>query len=176
MSTANPTIIIRRKKVVHAHHGGSWKIALADFMTALMALFLVMWILTASSSEQREAVAEYFRTPLAVAMAGGDKSSASTSAIPGGGPDPTFSEGEKLRIHERQTTRPSDAQRRFLQELQLQVEQALSTDPVLSDLRSQLRFDFTMEGLRIQVLDTDARPMFKLGIRSHRSSTGCRTN
>lgn len=163
MSAANPVIIIRRKKVVHSHHGGSWKIALADFMTALMALFLVMWILTASNKEQREAVAEYFRTPLAVAMAGGDRSSASSSAIPGGGPDPTFSEGERLRLHKREATRASDLQRQFLQQLQQRIEEAISLDPLLRDLRSQLRFDFTLEGLRIQVLDTEQRPMFELG-------------
>ncbi|HBN59721.1 MAG TPA: flagellar motor protein MotB, partial [Halomonas sp.] len=80
-------IIIRRKKVVHAHHGGAWKIALADFMTALMALFLVMWILSVSSEETRRGVAEYFSTPLVTAITGGDMSG-STSVIPGGGPDP----------------------------------------------------------------------------------------
>ena len=163
MSAAKPTIVIRRKKIVHAHHGGSWKIALADFMTALMALFLVMWILTASNSEQREAVAEYFRTPLVVAMAGGNKSSASTSAIPGGGPDSSFSEGERLRLHKAETSRFNGQQRRFLAQLQRRIEEAISLDPLLRDLRSQLRFDFTLEGLRIQVHDTDQRPMFELG-------------
>ncbi|TGD73166.1 flagellar motor protein MotB [Mangrovimicrobium sediminis] len=156
-------IIIRRKKVVHAHHGGSWKIALADFMTALMALFLVMWILTAASKQQREAVAEYFRTPLVVALAGGDKSTASTSAIPGGGDDPTHAEGEVRRIDRREYSRPSDAQRRFFEALQLRIEAAIMADPELRDLRGQMRFDMTLEGLRIQVLDTEQRPMFSLG-------------
>jgi len=163
MNAANPIIIVRRKKVVHSHHGGSWKIALADFMTALMALFLVMWILTAANSEQREAVAEYFRTPLAVAMAGGDRSSASASAIPGGGPDSSYSEGERLRLHKNEVTRVDGQQRRFLAQLQQRIEEAISLDPLLRDLRSQLRFDFTREGLRIQVHDTEQRPMFELG-------------
>lgn len=74
-------IVIRRKKVVHAHHGGAWKIALADFMTALMALFLVMWILSVSDDETRRSVAEYFSTPLITAMTSGDRSG-STQVIP----------------------------------------------------------------------------------------------
>lgn len=160
---ARPVIVIRRKKVVHAHHGGSWKIALADFMTALMALFLVMWILTAANKQQRDAVAEYFRTPLVVAMAGGDKSSASTSAIPGGGPDPSFSEGERQRVDLQQQTRPSDLQRRFFLDLQRRIESVVQADPQLRELNAHLRFDLTMEGLRIQVLDSENRPMFSLG-------------
>lgn len=156
-------IIIRRKKIVHAHHGGSWKIALADFMTALMALFLVMWILTAASKQQREAVAEYFRTPLVASLSSGDKNSSSTSAIPGGGPDPMFSEGERARITQLDQTRPNDEQREFFMQVQKRIEAALENDPVLRELKSQLRFDLTMEGFRIQVLDNDKRPMFRLG-------------
>ncbi|QNI01536.1 flagellar motor protein MotB [Halomonas sp. SH5A2] len=155
-------IIIRRKKVVHAHHGGAWKIALADFMTALMALFLVLWILSVSSDEERQGVAEYFSTPLTTAITGGDRSG-STSAIPGGGPDPTHSDGERARIDLRQATRPSEQERRFFMDVQERIERAIELDPELRQLRSQLRFDLTREGLRIQVLDTEQRPMFELG-------------
>ncbi|GHE21317.1 flagellar motor protein MotB [Halomonas urumqiensis] len=156
-------IIIRRKKVVHRHHGGSWKIALADFMTALMALFLVMWILSAASPEQREGVAEYFRTPLVTAITGGDRSSSSASVIPGGGPDPVHAEGERARIDMRTQTRPSDVQRLVFSNLQRRIETAIQADPELRHLRSQMRFDMTREGLRIQLLDTEQRPMFDLG-------------
>lgn len=154
--------IIRRKKVVKHHHGGSWKIALADFMTALMALFLVMWILSTSSAAQRESVAEYFRTPLAVAVTGGDKSTASTSAIPGGGPDPTHADGEQMRIDKRSQTRPSDSQEN-LRRLRQRIEAAIDADPTLRELRSQIRLEITKEGLRIQLVDTEQRPMFELG-------------
>ncbi|MBE0488998.1 MAG: flagellar motor protein MotB [Halomonas sp.] len=156
-------IIIRRKKVVHQRHGGSWKIALADFMTALMALFLVMWILSTASPEQREGVGEYFRTPLVAAITGGDGSAQTRSVIPGGGPDPVHSEGEQARIDMRAQTRPSDVQRSFFSDLQRRIESALQQDPELRHLRSQLRFDMTREGLRIQLLDTDQRPMFDVG-------------
>ncbi|MCP1314794.1 MULTISPECIES: flagellar motor protein MotB [unclassified Halomonas] len=155
-------IVIRRKKVVHAHHGGAWKIALADFMTALMALFLVLWILSISSDEQRRGVAEYFSTPLVTAITGGDQSG-STRVIPGGGPDPTHSDGERARIDISQHTRPSLQERRFFTDLQARIENAIEQDPELRQLRSQMRFDLTREGLRIQLLDTDQRPMFELG-------------
>src|SRR5690606_11323054 len=144
-------------------HGGSWKIALADFMTALMALFLVMWILSAANPTDREAVAEYFRTPLVAAITGGDKTTASVSVIPGGGPDPAFAQGEKARIDTRAQTRPTDEQRRFFRDLQRRIEEAIEADPLLRELRKQMRFDLTPEGLRIQLLDTEQRPMFDLG-------------
>lgn len=156
-------IIIRRKKVIHRHHGGSWKIALADFMTALMALFLVMWILSTATQEQREGVAEYFRTPLATAITGGSGSAHTSNVIPGGGPDPTHAEGERARIDMRTQTRPADVQRRFFHDLQRRIEAAMEADPELRQLRSQLRFDMTREGLRIQLLDTEQRPMFDIG-------------
>ncbi|SHM27615.1 flagellar motor protein MotB [Vreelandella subglaciescola] len=155
-------IIIRRKKVVHAHHGGAWKIALADFMTALMALFLVMWILSSASEEQRIGVAEYFSTPLVTAITGGD-GSGSTSVIPGGGPDPSHSAGERARIDALQRTRPSLEERRFVRNLQERIERAIAEDEELRQLRDQMRFDLTREGLRIQLFDTERRPMFKLG-------------
>lgn len=155
-------IIIRRKKVVHAHHGGAWKIALADFMTALMALFLVLWILSTASEEQRQGVAEYFNMPLTQAVTGGDRSG-STSPIPGGGPDPMHTEGERARLDIRQHARPSDQERRFFRDVQERIERAIALQPELSLMREQMRFDLTREGLRIQLLDTEQRPMFELG-------------
>jgi chemotaxis protein MotB len=155
-------IIIRRKKVIHRHHGGSWKIALADFMTALMALFLVLWILSVASVEQREGVAEYFSAPLASVVTGGDRAG-STKVIPGGGPDPAHSDGERARIDTREFSRPSEQQRRFFMDLQRRIETVIEADPELRELRQQMRFDLTPEGLRIQLLDTEQRPMFAVG-------------
>ncbi|MDW5375680.1 flagellar motor protein MotB [Halomonas sp. HP20-15] len=162
MSDHRPIIVKRKKAARQRHHGGNWKIAYADFMTALMALFLVLWILSTASADELKSIAEYFRTPLPVAMAGGDKSTASTSAIPGGGPDPTHSDGERQRIDERVQTRPSDEQRRLLG-LERRIESVIQSKPQLRDLRSQLRMELTPEGLRIQIVDTEKRPMFKLG-------------
>jgi len=157
-----PIIIVRRKKVTHGHHGGAWKIAFADFMTAMMAFFLVMWILASSDEKTRQSVAEYFSTPLVVAMAGGDKPTASDSAIPGGGPDPTHAEGEQMRIDLRERTRSSDEQAR-LQDLKKRIENVIEKDPVLHELREQIRLELTPEGLRIQLVDTESRPMFEVG-------------
>jgi len=86
---SHPIVVVRKKKSKHGggHHGGSWKIAYADFMTAMMAFFLVMWLLSSSTPLQREQIAEYFQMPLKVALTGGDKSSVSDSVIPGGGDD-----------------------------------------------------------------------------------------
>ncbi|APX92997.1 flagellar motor protein MotB [Halomonas sp. 1513] len=162
MSDDRRPIIIKRKKVVHAHHGGSWKIALADFMTAMMALFLVLWILATASEEQLQSVAEYFSTPLSVAIAGGDRTSSSDSAIPGGGPDPVHEEGERMRIDMRTQSRSSDEIRRF-RNLQQRMETLIEGDPQLRELRRQIRFDMTPEGLRVQLVDTEQRPMFELG-------------
>lgn len=157
-----PIIIRRRKKRVKKHRGGSWKIALADFMTALMALFLVMWILSMSSENQRKSISEYFRTPLLVSMVGGESSGSSSSVIPGGGPDFTSSEGEQLRITMRQHTRPADIRRQFF-DVRRSVENAIQADPILQTLQNQMRFDITREGLRIMMLDTEAKPMFEIG-------------
>ncbi len=155
-------IIIRRKRIVKKHHGGSWKIALADFMTALMALFLVMWILSMSSEQERQSISDYFRTPLLVSMAGGDKSTSSTSAIRGGGPDPAHAEGERARIDMRRQTHPAETRRRF-NNLRNRVEAAIENNEVLRELKAQLRFDVTREGLRIMMLDTETKPMFEVG-------------
>ncbi|RUO36038.1 motility protein MotB [Aliidiomarina shirensis] len=162
MAEEHRPIIIRRKKVVQKHHGGSWKIALADFMTALMALFLVMWILSTGDEETRQSVAEYFRTPLVVAMAGGDRENSASSVIQGGGPDSTHSSGEQARIDYRMQTRPADVRRQF-QNIQRQIERAIQADPVLRQLEAQMRLDLTREGLRIQMMDTEKRPMFEIG-------------
>ena len=82
-------IIISKKKSNHGngHHGGSWKIAYADFMTAMMALFLVMWLINAATPQELKGVAEYFKAPIFASSNGGNNISDSDSPIPGGGDD-----------------------------------------------------------------------------------------
>lgn len=157
-----PIVIRRRRKVMVKHHGGSWKIAYADFMTALMALFLVLWILSSATPQQLRSVAEYFRTPLSVALTGGDKQMSSASAIPGGGPDPTHTDGERERVEMRLESRSTDVQRHFV-DLQRRIESVVSADPELREMLNQMRFDMTPYGLRIQLVDTERRPMFETG-------------
>ncbi len=94
-----PIVLVKRKKS-HKHVGshGSWKIAYADFMTAMMAFFLVMWLISISSPQQLVQIADYFKTPLKVALTGGQRSSDSSSPIPGGGLDPTEKIGEVHKV------------------------------------------------------------------------------
>lgn len=160
--TEKRPIIVKRKKAHHGHHGGAWKIAFADFMTAMMALFLVLWILSSSNPETRKAISEYFRTPLVVALAGGDRDSASDSAIPGGGPDASYNEGEVRSIDLRTESR-NDQERRDLIELKRSIEQMIDLNALLKDVRDQVVIDLIPEGLRIQLVDSDKRPMFELG-------------
>src|SRR2546429_1578561 len=82
-----PIIIKRVKKTAHAPHGGAWKIAYADFVTAMMAFFLLMWLLGSTAKGELQGIAAYFSSPLKVAMAGGDGAGNSSSVIPGGGHD-----------------------------------------------------------------------------------------
>ncbi|AMX04219.1 flagellar motor protein MotB [Microbulbifer thermotolerans] len=163
MDKVERRIVIRRpRKGEEAYHGGSWKIALADLMTALMSLFLVLWIISAASPQQLAGLAEYFRTPLAVALSKGDRDSASTSVIPGGGTDPAHVDGERARVDMRTQRLPTDV-RRSLLELRHRIETVMEAKAELRDLREQTRFEMTPEGMRIQLLDTESRPMFRLG-------------
>ena len=95
-----PIIIKRIKKVAGGHHGGAWKIAYADFVTAMMAFFLLMWLLGSTAEGDRKGIAEYFQTPLRVAIAGGSGSGDASSVIQGGGEDLTRSAGQVRRSDE----------------------------------------------------------------------------
>lgn len=163
MSKKNSNIIIVRKKKGHGHghHGGSWKIAYADFMTAMMAFFLVMWLISQSSPEQRHSIAEYFNMPLHVALSQGNRSSLSESAIPGGGDDFVKQEGEVQKIDLRKIERNRD--RKSLNKARENLEQIIQKDPRLSDFKSNLRLSMTEDGLLIQIVDSQERPMFKVG-------------
>ncbi|MGB7757226.1 MAG: flagellar motor protein MotB [Salinisphaera sp.] len=159
--TSRRPIVIRRKRHQRHTSHGTWKIAYADFMTAMMAFFLVMWLLSGLSDSQLKNVGQYFRMPLKVALAGGDKSSASNSAIPGGGDNPVHSDGEVALTTPRATNYHADNRRleRLRAKLQAQIEQ----DPKLSRMSSQLKIQMVPDGLRIQIFDSKRRPMFKLG-------------
>ncbi|MDM0042978.1 flagellar motor protein MotB [Variovorax dokdonensis] len=141
------------------HHGGGWKIAYADFMTAMMAFFLVMWLLSISTDKQREGIAERFRMPLKVALSGGDKASLSSSVIPGGGPDSMKSEGERQVTEE---DRQADEEAARLAEVKRQIEELIEKHPVFRQFQSQILIDLTTEGLRLQIVDSEKRPMFEL--------------
>ena len=154
MSEVARRIIIKRPIQAAGHHGGAWKIAFADFMTAMFAFFLVMWLLGNSSSQQLAGIAEHFKMPLKVAINGGPKSSMSASVIPGGGSDPIQLTGEEKK---------SDGDKEDmsrLNELKQRLNDMIESNPVLRQFRHQLLLDITPEGLRIQIVDSNNRSMF----------------
>ncbi|MGV8934312.1 MAG: flagellar motor protein MotB, partial [Gallionellaceae bacterium] len=89
-----PIVIKRIKKVAGGHHGGAWKIAYADFVTAMMAFFLLMWLLGSTTKGDLKGISDYFNTPLRIAFFGGEGSGDSSSIIKGGGTDITKSVGQ----------------------------------------------------------------------------------
>src|SRR5688572_9178123 len=143
-----------------AHHGGGWKIAYADFMTAMMAFFLVMWLLSNASPKQREGIAEHFRMPLKVAINGGEKSATSASVIPGGGMDPTTQVDGEVRLTQADMEDAADADR--LASMKKRLDDLIENSPVFKQFRSQILIDITTEGLRLQIVDNENRPMFDL--------------
>ncbi|WP_372824504.1 flagellar motor protein MotB [Polaromonas sp.] len=158
MSEAERRIIIIKRPIRAAgHHGGAWKIAFADFMTAMFAFFLVMWLLSSSSPKQLAGIAEHFKMPLKVALAGGPAASNNTSVIPGGGADPSRPAGD-ASAPEGDTS--SDADGKRLEDLKERLDAMIEASPVLKQFRPQLLIDITPEGLRIQIVDSNNRPMF----------------
>ncbi|MDQ7999578.1 MAG: flagellar motor protein MotB [Pseudomonadota bacterium] len=181
-----PIIIKRVKKAAHGHHGGAWKIAYADFVTAMMAFFLLMWLLGSTAKGELQGIAAYFNSPLKVEMSGGPGAGSTSSVVPGGGKDLTRSIGEvrksdgrsndpsKIgqdgrREGERDTSRESARESarqqdiRKLAALRSKIESLIENNPKLKDFRSQIKLEVTPEGLEIQIQDAQNRPMFDTG-------------
>lgn len=167
-----PIIVKRIKKVAGGHHGGAWKIAYADFVTAMMAFFLLMWLLGSTTKGELEGIADYFKTPLKVAMQGGVGSGDSSSVIKGGGADLTRKSGQikkgetkaekrsyNLKAAQAELERIETAK---LKQLKKNLEVAIDANPTLKQFKRQLLIDITSEGLRIQIVDEQNRPMFNL--------------
>jgi len=168
-----PIIVKRIKKGGHAHHGGAWKIAYADFVTAMMAFFLLMWLLGSTAKGDFEGIAEYFKTPLMVALTGsGSGSGDSSSVIQGGGTDFTRTVGQvkkgdidapkKTYQLKAATAEFARKEEQMLNDLKDRIEKMIESNPTLKQFKSQLLLDITTEGLRIQVVDEQNRPMFDL--------------
>lgn len=165
-----PIVVKRIKKVAGGHHGGAWKIAYADFVTAMMAFFLLMWLLGSTAKGNLQGIAEYFQTPLKVAMAGGDGSGDSSSVIKGGGKDLSLREGQSRKgdldipkkTYNLQAAEAAlakqDAER--LKGLKDKIEMLIEANATLRQYKNQLLLDITSEGLRIQIVDEQNRPMF----------------
>jgi len=161
-----PIVVKKIKKAAHAHHGGSWKVAYADFVTAMMALFLLLWILETTTMEQRKAISDFFQNPSVIVGPGG----ASTALIDmHGAMDAPRGEGGKLTKRNPQQ-KPSQEEivedtteiKKF-DELKLVLEETIDSNPILKEFKDQILIDITPEGLRLQIIDQDKRPMFDSG-------------
>lgn len=165
-----PIVIKRIKKVAGGHHGGAWKIAYADFVTAMMAFFLLMWLLGSSSKAKLEGISDYFKTPLKVALTGGSAVANSDSVLKGGGEDFTRQAGQvkkgvvkEEKIDEKTKKILRERAERIRLEGLKEIEEAIEANPMLKKFEKQLLLDITTDGLRIQIVDEQNRPMFALG-------------
>jgi chemotaxis protein MotB len=174
-------IIIRRKKVVaHGHHGGSWKVAFADFVTAMMAFFLLMWLLAQTSPEERTAIQGYFKDPRgSIAGQGGGLDAPGVGQVGPGGANtgaimldnPLTQAGHEeaepaldRATDEQLRAEQAEREKQSLDELQKALEEELGKeDSAFIKLRDQIIIDQTALGLRIQLVDKENRPMFDSG-------------
>jgi len=170
-----PIIVKRVKKGGHAAHGGAWKIAYADFVTAMMAFFLLMWLLGSTAKGDLQGIAAHFTMPLKVALMGGDGAGNSQSVLTGGGKDLTQASGQRNKGDSDQRTgtkqptpeemkaemRKQDAAR--IANLQQKIKDLISQNPKLAEFGSQIRMEITPDGLQIQIVDDQNRPMFDSG-------------
>ncbi|MDE2255489.1 MAG: flagellar motor protein MotB, partial [Betaproteobacteria bacterium] len=166
-----PIVIKKIKKISAGGHGAAWKIAYADFVTAMMAFFLLMWLLGSTTKAQLQGIAEYFQNPEKVSLEGGSGAGSATSVIQGGGTDLTRTVGQvrngatpgKTVAPNATQVREEQVDKQNLEALKKALESQIDANPQLNAFRSQLLIDITREGLRIQVVDSDKRPMFALG-------------
>ncbi len=167
-----PIIVKKIKKGGGGHHGGAWKIAYADFVTAMMAFFLLMWLLGSTSKAQKEGIAEYFQTPLMVALQGPSVGQSDSILKDTGGKDVTLKQGQvkpvdgdpgkekKVKVDDaKEAIKKAEAEK--LEALKTKIEKAIQENQTLNQFKGQLKLDITDEGLRIQVVDEQNRPMFE---------------
>jgi chemotaxis protein MotB len=171
-----PLIVVRRgRRRRPAHHGGAWKVAYADFVTAMMAFFLVMWLIGVGTKQQRAAISEYFKNP---SMTPGNASMAPPGKMgPGGASDSAIKLGGAMDVPHgpgkdlRASRSPAqdveklarEQEKARLENLMQQLRAAIEKSQALAPFKDQLLLDITPEGLRIQIVDKQNRPMFDTG-------------
>lgn len=170
MDNTQPIIVKRVKKVAAGHHGGAWKIAFADFATAMMAFFLVMWLMSSATPEQKRAISGYFQDPI------GFTESASPHVIDLGGtptpaPDRTLNDVVDPAMQQTEAALDADQAQTFAEQLERErlelllqeLQNKIDENPDLTRFKDQILFEITQDGLRIQIMDAANRPMFALG-------------
>ncbi|MBL4588670.1 MAG: flagellar motor protein MotB [Alphaproteobacteria bacterium] len=181
---AQPIIIKRVKKSAAAHHGGAWKVAYADFVTAMMALFLLLWLLNVTTDEQKAELAAFFIDPthpkVSKVESGADGVLGGTSISKVGAmsemltpPVPPLSRTEQqtnasdrdlkhVNANQFEKLKAEQEEKDFM-EASEKLQQAIRNDPELKELSKNLLVDMTSEGLRIQIVDQQGKPMFASG-------------
>jgi len=186
---ADDAIIIKKikKSGGHGHHGGAWKVAYADFVTAMMAFFLLMWLINTTSPEQKRGIADYF-APASVSKttsgSGGilDGTSFGQSGGKSGGAvavvvkvtpqdkptkadpsDPTTPTETRPSAEDMETAEQSASEEKDFESAELSLRQAMQDMPDLAELSKQILIDITPEGLRLALIDQEGRPMFAAG-------------
>ena len=144
---AEQPVIIKKiiKKGGHGHHGGAWKLAYADFVTAMMAFFLLMWLLGSTTEETKKGISEYFQDPYKASLI--DK-----------GQIPTLDEIAPTEID-------PQAEKHDLMQLEMlkeKIQDMIDANSKLSEVKDQIKLETTQEGLRVQIIDNKNMPMFKL--------------
>ncbi|TCD22780.1 motility protein MotB [Pseudomonas sp. IC_126] len=170
MDNTQPIIVKRVKKSAAGHHGGAWKIAFADFATAMMAFFLVMWLMSSATPEQKRAISGYFQDPI------GFTESASPHVIDLGGtptpaPDRTLNDVVDPAVQQTGAALDADQAQTFAEQLERErlelllqeLQNKIDENPDLTRFKDQILFEITQDGLRIQIMDAENRPMFALG-------------
>ncbi|MBN4053080.1 flagellar motor protein MotB [Gammaproteobacteria bacterium AH-315-K14] len=164
----NQTIIVKKiKKGGHGHHGGGWKVAFADFAVAMMAFFLLLWLIASTTKEEKAGLSEYFSPPTQ-GLAEGSGKSESLIDMGGGqkisqGDDSKDNAREPRALTERELIRAAEAENERLESLMEELKKSISASQALKPFKDQLLLDITPEGLRIQIVDKENRPMFDSG-------------
>jgi chemotaxis protein MotB len=175
-----PVIIIKRvKKVDGGHHGGAWKVAYADFVTAMMAFFLLLWLLNVTTDKQKELISSYFAPAdprIAESTSGAGGVMGGTTISPDGAMsedqrpvaspnEPSEGAGKKDETEElqKQIEAMDKSDEKAFKETEDKIRQAIESVPELKELSQNLLVDMTPEGLRIQMVDQEGKPMFELG-------------
>ncbi|MGZ8224054.1 MAG: flagellar motor protein MotB, partial [Methylobacter sp.] len=171
---ADQPVIIKKikKNKGHGHHGGAWKLAYADFVTAMMAFFLLMWLVGATDEKTKRGIAEYFQDPDKVSLLEDNNGGARTSLIQGGGAD--LASQEQGQVNNGRTTEIEEdspeeiekkAEQMDLEQLELlkkKIQSMIDANPNLAEFKDQIKLETTQEGLRIQIVDNKNTPMFKI--------------
>jgi chemotaxis protein MotB len=168
---AKRPIIVRRRREVHEEHGGQWKVAYADFVTAMMAFFLIMWLLSVTNEKERASIAKYFTTPSIFDLPAGNGVLTGGKSVIGGADDKT----QALVLPRPRTTdqaiKPKARQeedghtrieRQRFEALKAEIERLMATG-ALKTLADNLQVEITPQGLRLQIFDRDGKAMFLTG-------------